>query len=469
MSKDYNYEIGYETLQSEWKLQCKRTLRGVTLVKGGNNIYLQFKTPNTTKSRYKCACTFSVTGMYEAVKKAFMVKEMLKTLDSEEQFWGWYKEAIEEEVVLVDDKIAFGEAIKKVEDDFWSRLSRTKTARSRNNPSDLNSWRETYGKFYKHLDFNEPFNLSHINGVIDKWEKGTKTYKYVVSAMKKLAVVNKKHKVYESLVDIDVTQTKFTKLQTVGLKKFLEWRDRTLGVTATLHKNCNVDTRKAWMWVFSMQIVYALRISEVFAIKNLFTDWVTDDKVTIPALIKPDNTENLIYIGDKTILGTKVKTGSRLARPNIPPKYPNLLEVLDIKKPLVPTGRPKTKKPETLVKFFGKEARTKLLRWNAPFTQTHADRHLGNINGIQAGIPLEVRAQSMGHTPAMNDGTYKKRQSTQTKIDLLTNSNTNAIDFITALAEAKKLVGEDELKREFTAQLLSIIYQKDIKAIDELL
>ena len=58
MSKDYNYEIGYETLQDEWKLQCKRTSRGVTLVKGGNNIYLQFKTPNTAISKYKSRTTF---------------------------------------------------------------------------------------------------------------------------------------------------------------------------------------------------------------------------------------------------------------------------------------------------------------------------------------------------------------------------------------------------------------------------
>ena len=88
---------------------------------------------------------------------------------------------------------------------------------------------------------------------------------------------------------------------------------------------------------------------------------------------------------------------------------------------------------------------------------------------MQAGIPLEVRAQSMGHTPAMNDGTYKKRQSTQTTLDLYTNSNSNAIDFVTALAEAKKLVTEKPEDKEVIARLLSIIYQKDSKTITELL
>jgi vesicle coat complex subunit len=75
----------------------------------------------------------------------------------------------------------------------------------------------------------------------------------------------------------------------------------------------------------------------------------------------------------------------------------------------------------------------------------------------------------MGHTPAMNDSVYKKRQSTQTTIDLLLNSNSQAIDFVTALAEAKKLVEENENDKEVITRLLSIIYQKDTKAISDLL
>jgi hypothetical protein len=109
------------------------------------------------------------------------------------------------------------------------------------------------------------------------------------------------------------------------------------------------------------------------------------------------------------------------------------------------------------------------LQWDAPFTQTHALRHLANINGIQAGIPQEVRAQSMGHTVQMNENIYKKRQSTQTTIDLLLNSNQNAIDFVTALAEAKKLVTAQPEYKEFTGKLLSIIYQKNHSEITELL
>jgi hypothetical protein len=88
---------------------------------------------------------------------------------------------------------------------------------------------------------------------------------------------------------------------------------------------------------------------------------------------------------------------------------------------------------------------------------------------MQAGIPLEIRAQSMGHTPVMNDSVYKKRQSTQTTIDLLLNSNQNAIDFVTALASVKNLVKAHPDKKDFAAQILSIIYQKNQSEINELL
>ena len=146
-----------------------------------------------------------------------------------------------------------------------------------------------------------------------------------------------------------------------------------------------------------------------------------------------------------------------------------MLEILDIKNPVLPTNKPRSKSADTVRKFYCNKATEQLGRWNTPTTEIHAFRHLANVNGMQAGIPLEVRAQSMGHTPAMNDSIYKKRQSTQTTIDLLTNSNSNAIDFVTALAEAKKLVNEDESKRDFTAQLLSTIYQKNQSNIIKLI
>ena len=469
MSNDYTKEIGYETLLADFKRYQKQTPRGVGMKRTGQNIYLQFKTPNTKRKPYACNCSFTLDGMVEALRKSKLVKEKLESLTSEDEFWDWYDKEIKNESQLVDDRITFEEAIKKVEDDFWSRTSRTKRRRDKSNPSDQSSWRETYGRFFEYLPQDAFMNIQDIIVASQRQKPGTKVYKHVVSAYKKLAEINKRSDIREALGDIDITQTEYKALENITLKDFLDWREQILDPKNFSNGNVNVDTRKAWLWAFSMQVVYGLRISEVFAIKNTHIDYVTKDDVTIPALIKSDDTSSLIYIGEKTLLGTTVKTGSRIARPQIPPKYPNLIEMLDIKNVLVPENKPKTKNTDRIRSFYSSTATQKLARWNAPTTQTHALRHLANINGIQAGIPQEVRAQSLGHTVQMNESVYKKRQGTQTTIDLLLNSNQNAIDFVTALAEAKKLVKDNESDKLVIAKLLSIIYQKRQDELIELL
>ena len=92
--------------------------------------------------------------------------------------------------------------------------------------------------------------------------------------------------------------------------------------------NSNLDTRKAWLWAFSIQVVYGLRIHEVFAIQNTDKPFITKDRVTIPALNDASDTKNLLVIGEKTKIGTKTKTHYRLARPLLPSKYPDLIERL---------------------------------------------------------------------------------------------------------------------------------------------
>jgi integrase len=469
MGTDYNYEIGYETLQKDFKRYQKETPKGVSLQnKRNKTIVLKFKIDGKEKSK-GCNCSFTLDGMVDALKKAHKVAEKLKTCSSIVEFDKWYDETILEKNKIVDDRLTFGEAIKKVEDDFWSRASRTKRARDKSNHSDLSSWHRTYGCFYQQLPQEKIINLADILAVINKQKRGSRNYMYVVSAMKKLTRVVKRQDILDVLGDVSVTQTEKTKLQTVTLEQFLAWREKTIGLTAITRETWNMDSRKAWLWAFSMQVVYGLRLSEVFAIANLTEPLISDDGVPIPALNDPSNTGNIIFIKDKTNLNTTVKTGFRMSRPNIPPKYPDLIERLDIKTCRLPSNRPTSSNPLRTNKFYTRMARQRLVNWDAPFTQTHALRHLANINGIQAGIPQEVRAQSLGHTVQMNESVYKKRQSTQTTIDLLLNSNQNAIDFVTALGEAKKLARANELNKEIIAQLLSIIYQKNANEISNLL
>jgi integrase len=460
MSKDYNHEIGYNTLLNDFKLYQNQSPKGITLVRSGKYIKLQFKTPNKTRSKYDCNCSFTIDGMISAVQKAYKVSEALKQFDSESEFWVWYDREIKEEASLTNDLLTFEQCIAVIENDFWERPDRRKCKRDKNNPSDLRSYERTYDCFYKLLPQDKVINLKDILEVINRQKKGSRNYKYVVSAMKRLARMNKRKDILSELDTLDITQTEFARLQAVTLDEFLAWRDRTLGITAELHPNANLGVRKAWLWVFSVQVVYGLRIHEVFAIQNLDKPFTTKDNVVIPALSDKANTDNLIVIGEYTAIGTTTKTKYRIARPLIPPRYPDLIEKLEAKNPLLPTNRPKSNNPSNIRRFWAKTARGQLVDWNAPFTQTHAFRHLANRNGMQAGIPLEVRAMSMGHTPAMNDSTYKKRKRTQTTIDLLLNSNTNAIDFVHALNEAKQLVLDNPDSKLLIAELIARIYQK---------
>ncbi len=221
-----------------------------------------------------------------------------------------------------------------------------------------------------------------------------------------------------------------------------------------------------------MQIVYGLRISEVFAIKNLDKP-VYDGKNKLIVHAYNDTANNphrLIYLGKETNLGTTIKTGERLARPMIPPKYPNLYFDWDLQNPKLPTNKPREgSNNKTITTFFGNMAARYLRRWNAPFTQTHADRHLGNLLGVQAGIPVEIRAQSMGHSVTMNESTYKKRQGIQTQIDVLTQSNKQAIDFTSGLLEAKQIIKKYPNSSVAVVELISKIYQKSEYEIEELL
>ncbi|MGK7949703.1 MAG: hypothetical protein AB4368_13160 [Xenococcaceae cyanobacterium] len=470
MSKNKdNYSIGYEALRDDFEKAKKECPKGITIRRTGQTIAYQFQLLGSRRNRAS-GCTFTLDGIYEALKKSRLIVEKLKTVKTKSEFDEWYDGVILEKNTIEDDSITFKQAIAKVENDFWTRPSRTGRKRSKVHPSDNSSWKRTYGDFYRYLPQSKILNLKDILTVIERWGKGTKNYGMAIGAMKKLARLNRDKAIVDELNELNTSQTVFNKRQTVDLNKFLEWRDRTLGITEELHPLANLDTRKRWLWAFSIQIVYGLRIHEVFAIENLEQVFKTEDGETIPALSDTGNTDNILIVGTETRLGTSTKTGYRLARPFIPPSYPDLIEKLKIKTPMLPINKPrKNSSLETSRTFYSKTARDYLIQWNAPFTQTHAERHLANLHGIQAGIPIEVRSQSLGHTPEMNERTYKKRQHTKETLNILLQSNQSAIDFVSALNIAKKLVKTYPNSYQPITELLAKIYGKNEDDVMELL
>lgn len=462
--------IGYERLLALFKEIQKQTPKGVGIKRevkaSGTYLLLQFKIGDKRTAK-ACNCDFTEIGIVKALEKANKVSEALARFSSEVEFWDWYEVAILEKNVVKNDLLTFSEAIKLVEDNYWNSYTKKRQQRNRNNPSHQSCWYDTYGMFYKLLPLDKTVNYKDIKAVIDSKERGTKVFKLCVCAMKKLAETIDNIKLRDELAKIDVTQTKFKEnLQSISLDDFLNLRE-TVITEALNDQRCNLESRQRWLFVFSMQVIYGMRLHEVFAVQNIDKPFRTKDGVTIPALNDPNNQEMIAVVGDKTLLGTTTKTGYRLARPMIPPTHPNLIERLEIKSGKLPTIQLNSNNPGFIRKYLSDIARKSLVRWtkDTRFTQTHALRHLANLNGMMAGIPLEKRAMSLGHSPTMNDTVYKKRQTTKTTLDLLTQSNNQAIPLQSAIVIAQKLECTDDKSIRLLAAIYNVSENEMINAL----
>ena len=470
--------IGYEALISLYDTMKASTPDGVGLkkVKVGetNYVQLQFKVGDDGKRVNKaCNCSFTEDGIRNAVLKAQKVAEALRKFSTESEFWSWYDAEILEKNVILNDLITFGEVIKLIEDDFWASQTKTKHKRNRDNPSHQTSWYNTYGQYYKHLPSDKAVNLPDIMTVIGRRNKGDKSYKDCVGAMRKLARFSKKASIVEALGEINAKQTKFRQdLQTVDVDAFLAIRNKVLGVTEKLHFNADINSRKNWMWVFSMQLVYGLRVHEVFAILNLHKPYKMPDGVIIPALNDPSNKTNVIVIGEFTNINTTTKTADRLAAPIPHPRYPDLIERLEIKSCHQPQNKPREdSKSAAKAGFYSKVARSKLVDWHLDLTQTHALRHLANMNGHTSGVNPMTLAQSLGHSITINESTYTKRQATKTKLDLLLNSQKQPLGFTSAITTAKTVLQAHPSRQaqEAVIEALAAIYHSDLNTIADML
>ena len=439
-----NHLLGYERLLALFKSIQKQTPKGVGLKRevrsSATYVALQFKLGDKRTSK-ACNCPFTEIGIIRSLEKAQLVSKALESFSSEVDFWQWYEDVILETNVIKNDLITFAEAIELVENNYWSNFNGKRQPRNKSNPSHQTCWYDTYGRFYKLLPMENTVNCGDIMTAIHSKEAGTKIFTMCIRAMKKLTELCNYQSITIELQKLNSKQFKFKdNMQSVSIEDFLEMRSCILDVPPG-DKRYNIESRKAWLFVFSMQVVYGLRLSEVFAVRNIDISFTTKDGITIPALNDPGNTKMISVVGYETLLGTTTKTGYRLAMTLLPPTHMNLIEVLDIKNGKLPTVTMESDNPVSIRHKYTKTARNNLCHWlkYTKFTQTHALRHLANLNGMMAGVSLEKRAMSLGHSPAMNDAVYKKRQTTKTTLDLLTQSTIQALPLQTAITVAKQL------------------------------
>lgn len=449
--------IGFERLLALFKDVQKQTPSGVGLKREtkpyGTYILLQFKIGDKRVAK-ACGCTFTQLGIFEALQKANKVAEALATFSTETEFWSWYDQTILAKNTIQNNLITFRQSIEVAEEHFWGNV-RKNGVRDKSNPSHQSCWYDAYGRFYKSLPLDKVFNTTDITQVVNSKEKGTKNFKMCVRAMKKLAQLNNQDSTYKELEKINSTQVKFKQdLQSVSLDDFLQMREQILDVPVD-DKRFNIESRKSWLFVFSMQVIYGLRISEVFAVKNIDQPFTTKDGVTIPALNDPTNRDMIAVVGNETLLGTTTKTGYRLSIPLVPPNHIDLIDKLEIKSGQLPKLTLNTDNFVSIRHKYTKTARNNLTNWlKGKFTQTHALRHLSNLHGIMSNVSLEKRAMSLGHSPTMNDTVYKKRRTTQTTLELLTQSGNQSLPLHSAITIAKQLGCIDSK----SVKLLAAIY-----------
>lgn len=115
--------------------------------------------------------------------------------------------------------MTFGEAIARVEKEYWDGRTKRRQRRDRANANHQSSWRETYGDFYKLLPQDAIVNFSDILSAVTSKNQGTKSFKGCLCAMCKLAEAIGGTDLLGKLKEIDGTQTEFREdLQTLSIE-----------------------------------------------------------------------------------------------------------------------------------------------------------------------------------------------------------------------------------------------------------
>ncbi|WP_324282216.1 site-specific integrase [Cyanobacterium aponinum UTEX 3222] len=465
MGKDYQ---GYNDILEYFKYIKSQMPKGISLFKRGNKLYFLFKTQYKKRSDHATGENFTTLGLNRCLEKAIQINEQLKVYESEIEFWAWYDETIKGiNKNATNDLITVANAINKVESWFFSQNDRRGLQRSKE--TDYKSYKRAYGYYYQKILNQEKqvsYELLYDSLISYESDRETQKYQECLNAFLKLCEVNQLKTIYNKLSKLKLKTNAKKKNtfnreeQSISIEDFLKLRVAVLSIKDS--HSLRENNRKFWLWVYSIQLVYGLRIAEVAAIKNLTRDYIpandpqenSKDKTIFKALNNPDNKDNIIYIGNFTLWGNqKVKTGARIAMPLIPPTYPNIIDLLEIKN--VPNFYHKS------FNIYSRNANQRIEQWSTKFlgykvSQTHTLRKLGNANGIQAGISDTVRCKSLGHSETVN-AKYYQDFSGQTTIDLYKNAKRNPIPFETALKLLDDLPTNP--KKEDLIKLLCQIYQ----------
>ena len=444
--------------------------KGVTLKLHDNRLlFLQFIDPTTGKRTSRsCSVQFTEKGILEAIDKTYKVSEALKRYSTSSEFWDWYNAEIIGKNTIKNDLLTYREIFKKIEDNYFRGKNRNtgrKRERDINKPggvSDWSSFNAQYGSYFKLFpNWDNYPTWEEIKSVWDTKEPGSKTYltfKTVALAIAELTPNNTK--LLRQIKSVNATQTKYREKQSISLDDFLNWYKDQINSLESIDREDFRNSKRSWLWVASMCVLYGLRPSEVAAIKNL-TESYTKDGVTIyPLTDIKNNPDCTIIIGEFTYFGTSTKTGLRVINP-VPLKH--LWDELKIRNPLLPEYNPKPdSKPDSIASGFDGKFYKKIISYKCPITQKYAFRHLYNQLLEMCGVNTSVRSRLMGHSETTNQGTYKKRRNLKTELAIINSINNNErLPLDLDIAKTRLSTFGLDVNDETIKRVLEVIYQLD--------
>ncbi|MEM4177844.1 MAG: hypothetical protein QXS29_09810 [Nitrososphaeria archaeon] len=467
------------------------------LVKEKNNS-VSFKIPVTVngKQEYVKRTTgekITLDGLARLKVKCRKLKEYLGSNPSLSQIISFIDGLNKEKQEIVDDRITMEEAVKKVEKWFFQRKDRRKLQRSKQEMSDLKSWDREYGGYYDKLPKQAIVTYETLKKALDAYGIDPDTgetnpylrkYQDCLRAYIKLCEINKLQDIQRKLEELKVTKdqwqvSKKPSGEEINTEEFYKLREAVLNDPDTRYR----EEREFWIWVYSVQFVYGLRISEVLHIRNWTEDYCPAKdpeennplNFVFPALIDvKKNPEHIIYIGnyreptpnDKR--RKNAKTGWRYVHPIEDPEYPNMFQdfgiIEGIKKHLFSLkqynrntflSRANRHLRKWSKKYLGKE-----IRGTHTFRRAAAEiKYITTENEV-------TYENEMGHGVGVAKGTYLKKDPEVTKRMekkkkmIKAKSGELKVDIATAkqvISEAYKNVSP-EAKKE-ARQLIILIFQ----------
>ncbi|MEM4177866.1 MAG: hypothetical protein QXS29_09920 [Nitrososphaeria archaeon] len=441
LGKDNIYSGTFDPILQEYERLRKdiRTNFGFLLIKiRGKLLYFKIPVVVNGEKQWKQFPTgeeLTLQGLAITWMKAQKVAEFLKGNPTVTQLQDFFDNVInKEDFNVVDDGITVQEAIKVVYQDFFNRRDRRKLTRRKSSKSDNKCWYTMYGYYYSKLNpkakvtfslLKEALDIYGIDDETGQTNRYLRRYQEMLYAFIRLCKLNKLKGIAEQLEELKVPKDqwkvqKIPRQKVMTAQEFYYLRKRVLEDATPQTR----DAREFWMWVFSVQFCYALRISEVLHIKN----WVeyynpsqhpeeeNDENFNYPPLIDPKkNPDHMIYIGnfreEDGQLEKWAKTGKRYVIPAADIDYPNMFydfEILEGIKKHVP--RLLSYKRNSFVT----RARKVLSAWTKRYlgreiSHTHTIRRMGVNNFAQQFESPELRAMFTGQSPEVFYRFYQEK------------------------------------------------------------